>query len=79
MKKGLRQLISDDKGIVSSKRVVAILCVLILCLFFILQGCGVIEREFDVHLLDALVYIAMVCLFGTSVEKISFGKKNENT
>jgi hypothetical protein len=74
MKKALKELISSDSGTISSKRVVAILCVLLLCLVFVLEAFKFIQPLEDAALIDALVYISMVCLFGTSVEKISFGR-----
>lgn len=74
MRKNIRELLSDENGILSSKRVVAILCVFLLCVIFVLESFSLIQPLQDTALIDALVYIAMVCLFGTSVEKFSFTK-----
>ncbi|NBX72917.1 hypothetical protein EBZ38_16110 [bacterium] len=74
MGKNIKELLSDENGILSSKRVVAILCVFLLCVIFVLESLGLIQTLQDTALIDALVYISMVCLFGTSVEKFSFTK-----
>jgi hypothetical protein len=74
MRKNIRELLSDENGIISSKRVVALLCVFLLCLIFMLESFRLLEPIQDTALIDALVYISMVCLFGTSVEKFSFRK-----
>lgn len=77
MRKNIRELLSDENGIISSKRVVALICVFLLCLIFLLESFKILEPIEDTALVDALVYIAMVCLFGTSVEKFSF-RKNQS-
>jgi len=73
----LKEMISNENQRVSSKRVVAIMCVLLLCLAFIAESLGWITTKDDSALVDALVYISMTCLFGTAIEKFSF-RKNSN-
>lgn len=74
MRKNIKELLSDENGILSSKRVVALVCVFLLCLIFVLESFSLLEPVEDTSLIDALVYIAMVCLFGTSVEKFTSKK-----
>lgn len=69
-----KQMVSNERERVSSKRVIAICCVILLCVAFILQCFQVIEKQEDSALIDALVYIAVVCLFGSSLDKFSFRK-----
>ena len=72
----LKEMISSESERVSSKRVIAIACVILLCLAFIFECLGFIAPKDDSALTDALVYIAVVCLFGTALEKFSFRKNS---
>lgn len=76
MKNYLKQMFTNEQERVSSKRVVAIICVLLLCLAFIAECLGFIPSKDDSALTDALVYISITCLFGTAIEKFSFRKNS---
>ena len=78
MKKVLKELLSDENGILSSKRVVAVICVCVLCLVFLLQSFRIIEPLEDTIIVDSILYIAMVGLFGTSIDKFAL-RKNTNS
>lgn len=69
-------MLSDNKGIVSSKRVSGIICVLFLnmCLILDTLTCGLV-RPSD-SLIDVIGLLAFGCLGLTSTETI-FGKKYE--
>ena len=72
----LKEMVSSENERVSSKRVIAIICVVLLCLAFIFECLGFIPPKDDSALTDALVYISVVCLFGTALEKFSFRKNS---
>ena len=71
-----KQVITNEQDRVSSKRVVAIMCVFLLCLAFVAESLGWVTTKNDSALIDALVYISMTCLFGTAIEKFNFRKNN---
>lgn len=72
-----KEMVSSENERVSSKRVIAIACVILICLAFIFECLGFIAPKDDSALTDALVYIAVVCLFGSTLEKFNF-RKNSN-
>lgn len=72
----LKEIVSTENERISSKRVIAILCVVLLCLAFIFECFGFISPKEDSALTDALVYISVVCVFGTAIEKFSFRKNS---
>ena len=74
----MKEMVSSENERVSSKRVIAIICVVLLCLAFIFECLGFTAPKDDSALTDALVYISVVCLFGTALEKFSF-RKNSST
>lgn len=78
MNNNLKQVFTNEQERVSSKRVVAIVCVILLCLAFIGESLGFVPTKEDSALIDALVYISITCLFGTAIEKFSF-RKNSNS
>jgi hypothetical protein len=78
MRKVLKELLSDENGILSSKRVVAVICVCILCLVFLLESFGIIKPLEDTVIVDSILYIAMVGLFGTSIDKFASRKNTES-
>lgn len=72
----IKEMVSSDNERVSSKRVIATICVILLCLAFVFECLGFIAAKDDSALTDALVYISVVCLFGTTLEKFSFRKNS---
>jgi hypothetical protein len=72
----LKQMVSNENERVSSKRVIATICVILLCLAFIFECLGFVAPKDDSALTDALVYIAVVCLFGSTLEKFNFRKNS---
>lgn len=73
-----KSLVSDERGAISSKRFIAIFCVLILaCLLFWDMWCPNCKRPTEV-IVDALNWITMVALGSTSADKFSLRKEINN-
>jgi tetrahydromethanopterin S-methyltransferase subunit E len=70
--------ISDETGAVSSKRFIAIFCVLVLAaLLFWDMWCPNCKRPTEI-IVDALNWIAMVALGSSSADKFSIRKNTSN-
>lgn len=74
MKKFILSMLSDSKGIVSSKRVSGIICVLFLNICLILDTFTHGDIKPSDSLIDVIGLLAFGCLGLTSTEAI-FGKK----
>jgi hypothetical protein len=73
-----RSLLSDERGAISSKRFIAIFCVLILAaLLFWDMWCPNCKRPTEI-IVDALNWIAMVALGSSSADKFSIRKNDNN-
>ena len=71
MKKFLRSMISDERGAVSSKRIIAIVCVFCLCtILFYPLFCDSCKTPSE-FIIDAIKYITMVSLGSTSIDKFT--------
>lgn len=74
-----RSLISDERGSVSSKRIIAIVCVFCLCtIMFYPIFCDSCRTPSEV-IVDAIKYITMVSLGSTSVDKFTFKEQEPTT
>jgi hypothetical protein len=72
MKQGFwRSLISDERGAVSSKRIIAILCVLALCVILFYPFWFNDARTPSEFVVDALKYIGCISLGSTTADKFS--------
>ena len=74
MKKFILSMLSDSKGIISSKRVSGIICVLFLNICLILDTLTHGDIKPSDSLIDVIGLLAFGCLGLTSTEAI-FGKK----
>jgi hypothetical protein len=73
MKHGFwRSLISDERGAVSSKRIIAIICVVALCVILFYPFWFSDLRTPSEFVVDALKYIGCVSLGSTTADKFSF-------
>jgi hypothetical protein len=73
--KFFKSMISDERGAVSSKRIIAIICVLCLCfLMFYPVWCADCKSPSEV-IVDAIKYIAMTSIGTTTADKFSFKKE----
>ena len=72
MKQGFwRSLISDERGAVSSKRIIAIICVLALCVILFYPFWFNDARTPSEFVVDALKYIGCISLGSTTADKFS--------
>lgn len=72
MKQGFwRSLISDERGAVSSKRIIAIICVLALCAILFYPFWFNDVRTPSEFVIDALKYIGCISLGSTTADKFS--------
>jgi hypothetical protein len=77
--KFLKSLLSDERGMVSSKRLIAIICVVILCAALIYTiSCPECKSPSEV-IVDGIKYICCVSLGSSSVDKFSFKKDTGGT
>jgi len=73
--KFLKSLLSDERGMVSSKRLIALICVIILCAALIYTIlCPDCKSPSEV-IVDGIKYICCVSLGSSSVDKFSFRKE----
>ena len=75
---GIKSLLSDERGSISSKRLVGIMCAIFLCV-------TLYENSFsDEHivpstpLVESVALLAFGCLGLSSIDKFTFKKKEEN-
>ena len=66
---GIKSLLSDERGAISSKRVVGIICALFLCLTLYKNSCDSVSTP----LVESVAALSAACLGLTSLDKI-FGK-----
>jgi hypothetical protein len=71
---GVKSLLSDERGSVSSKRVVGILCSVFLCVTLYQNSFSEEHIAPSVPLVQSVAALAAACLGLTSIDKI-FGKK----
>ena len=69
------QIIQDEKGQLSSKRVAGLLCTLTLCVTMYHNSFSTIETAPSTALVDAVALLAFGCLGLSTVDKF---KKNES-
>lgn len=73
-----RSLLSDERGAVSSKRFIAVFCVLILCAILVYTIiCPDCKSPSEI-VVDGLKYITMVSLGSSSVDKFSIKKESSS-
>jgi len=69
-------LISDERGAVSSKRIIAIICVLALCIILFYPFWFNDTRSPSEFVVDAIKYIGCISLGSTTADKFSFKGTN---
>ncbi len=73
----IKSLFSDEKGVVSMKRLCGLMCVVTLCAVLCHNSFSDGHVEPSTALVDAVAMLAFGCLGLSSVDKI-WGKKNTN-
>jgi len=79
-----KQLLSDERGVVSSKRLVGIICAMVLCISLYNNAFTSADMQPSDSLVDAVALLAFGCLGLTSLDKfvsarqIKKNKENEN-
>lgn len=68
----MKGLMKDERGILSHKRVVVISCTSVLCLVFLINAVIPKTVSPSKEMIDALTYIVIACILGTSADKFSF-------
>jgi len=66
-----RSLISDERGSRSSKRLLAILCTLVLCVALLISVFSKRELTPSPELISAIELITISCIGATSIDKFS--------
>lgn len=74
----LKSLFSDEKGVVSMKRLCGLLCTMSLTITLYQNSFSEGHIAPSTPLVDAVAMLAFGCLGLSSIDKI-FGKKSENT
>lgn len=73
-----KSMISDERGAISSKRIIAIICVLCLCfLMFYPVWCSECKSPSEV-VVDAIKYIAMTSVGSSTIDKFTHKKDDTN-
>lgn len=75
MKKFVTELFTDEHGVVSSKRMAGLLCVIVLLVGFIGNIFYPKEITPSAHLIDAVALLAFGCLGLTSLDKFVKNRK----
>ena len=73
-----RSLISDERGAVSSKRIIAIICVVALCVILFLPFWFNDMKTPSEFVVDALKYLGCVSLGSTTADKFSTRNEKSN-
>ena len=71
---GVKSLFSDERGAISSKRVVGVVCALFLCITLYQNSFSEEHIAPSVPLVECVAALSAACLGLTSIDKI-FGKK----
>lgn len=77
MKNFLKSLFSDEKGSISSKRFVGIICSILLCATMYHNSFSEKSVAPSDILVESVALLCFGCLGLTSVDKFTFNKKNE--
>jgi hypothetical protein len=74
-----RSLLSDERGAISTKRFISIICVMVLCFLLCYElWCPNCKSPSEI-IVDAINYITCVALGASSADKFSFrNKSSEN-
>ncbi len=70
----MKGLLTDERGIISHKRVVAMTCTVILCTVFLVNAVFPKTVTPSTPMIDALTYIIIACIAGSSADKFSYKK-----
>ena len=73
-----KSMLSDEKGSVSSKRVVGIMCSITLCFTLGYSLFAKTNNTISPTLIESVALLAFGCLGLTSLDKFTFGKKSED-
>jgi len=71
-KEMLRNMMSDERGQLSSKRILAYICTLTLCVVMILNSIFTKTITPSAELVNAVMMIACTCIGSTAVDKFSY-------
>jgi hypothetical protein len=75
---GIKSLLSDERGSISSKRLIGLLCAIMLCLTMYQNSFSEEHVAPSKILVESVALLAFGCLGLASVDKFSFGKKSDN-
>lgn len=73
-----KSMLSDEKGSVSSKRVVGIMCSITLCFTLSYSLFTKTNNTISPTLIESVALLAFGCLGLTSLDKFTFGKRSED-
>jgi hypothetical protein len=73
-----KSMLSDEKGSVSSKRVVGIMCSITLCFTLAYSLFTKTNNTISPTLIESVALLAFGCLGLTSLDKFTFGKRSED-
>jgi hypothetical protein len=76
MKNFLKSLLADERGQQSTKRVIAILGMLFLCVTMILNSYSHEDMKPSPELVSAVEFIVIACVGASSLDKFSFKGKS---
>jgi hypothetical protein len=73
-----KSMVSDEKGSVSSKRVVGLMCSVTLCFTLAYSLFAKTNNTISPTLIESVALLAFGCLGLTSLDKFTFNKQSEN-
>ena len=74
----IKSMFTDERGSVSSKRVVGIMCSITLCFTLGYSLFAKTNNTISPTLIESVALLAFGCLGLTSLDKFTFGKKSED-
>lgn len=79
MKNFFKSMLSDERGAVSSKRIIGFMCATFLCVTMALNSYSHESVKPSDKLVDAVLAIACICIGASTVDKFTSIVKNNNT
>ena len=76
---GIKSLLSDERGSISSKRLVGIMCAIFLCITLYENSFSDEHVAPSAPLVESVAALAFGCLGLSSIDKFTFKKKEEST
>jgi hypothetical protein len=75
---GIKSLLSDERGSISSKRLVGIMCAIFLCITLYENSFSDEHIAPSTPLVESVAALAFGCLGLSSIDKFTFKKKDES-